>query len=198
MVEHHGWQVPRAFGSAEDEAARVKEAVGVSDVGWMVKLDLKGAALQVPPAWEEASFWCLGRLHYLLTCEPAAADSVAGRLRQIQSARTDSSASLPIYATDVTSVYTHLWLAGPRSREVLNKLTSLNLSDGTLRDQTCAQASVAHVRAIVLRQDVNEIPAYHLLVGREYGESVWESVLHAGYEFHIAPFGLEARRLLHG
>jgi len=196
MVEHHGWQVPSAFGSADGEAAQVRDAVGVSDVSWMVKLDLQGAALQAPPAWEEASFWCLGRRRYLLTCEPTAANLVGDRLRELQSARTDPSLPLPIYVTDVTSVYTHLWLAGPRSREVLNKLTSLNLSDGGLRNQNCAPASVAHVRAIVLRQDLKALPAYHVLVGREYGESVWESVLHAGHEFHIAKVGLEGRRLL--
>ena len=57
---------------------------------------------------------------------------------------------------------------------------------------------MAHVHAMVLRKDLKGIPAYHLLVGREYGESVWESVLHAGHEFHITPFGLEAQRLLQG
>ena len=57
---------------------------------------------------------------------------------------------------------------------------------------------MAHVHAIVLRKDLSRDPAYHLLVGREYGESVWESVLHAGHEFHITPFGLEAQQLVQG
>jgi sarcosine oxidase subunit alpha len=103
---------------------------------------------------------------------------------------------VPIYVTDVTSVYAQLLLAGPRSREVLSKLTSLNLSENARGNLTCAQANVAHVHGIILRKDLAGIPAYHLLVGREYGESVWESVLHAGHEFHIASFGLEAQKLL--
>ena len=57
---------------------------------------------------------------------------------------------------------------------------------------------MAHVHAVVLRKDLKGILAYHLLVSREYGESVWESVLHAGHEFHILPFGLQAQRLLQG
>ena len=87
---------------------------------------------------------------------------------------------------------------GPRSRDVLSKLTSLNLSESSLVDSSSAQASMAHVHATVLRKDLKGIPAFQLLVSREYGESVWESVLHAGHEFHIAPFGLRALRLLQG
>jgi len=100
--------------------------------------------------------------------------------------------------TEVTSVYAQLLLAGPRSREVLNKLTSINLSENLQEDLTCAQTNVAHVHAIVLRKDQAGIPAYHLLVSREYGESIWESLLHAGHEFHITSFGLQAQQLLQG
>jgi glycine cleavage system aminomethyltransferase T len=96
----------------------------------------------------------------------------------------------------VTSVYAQFLLAGPRSCDILRKLTSLNLSDGSLPDFSCGQSRVAHVRAIVLRKDIGKLPAYHLLVSREYGESVWESVLHAGKEFNLSPFGLEAQQLL--
>ena len=113
-------------------------------------------------------------------------------------AAPDAASPAPIYVTDVTSVYTQLLLAGPRSRDVLGKLTSLNLSESVRGNRTCAQATVAHVHAIVLRKDVAGIPAFHLLVGRDYGESVWESVLHAGHEFHITPLGLEAAEATSG
>jgi glycine cleavage system aminomethyltransferase T len=44
----------------------------------------------------------------------------------------------------------------------------------------------------VLRQDLGRSPAFHILVGRDYGEDVWDSLLHAGQEFDLAPFGIEA------
>jgi len=34
-------------------------------------------------------------------------------------------------------------------------------------------------------------------VSREYGEAVWESIVHAGHEFHLCPFGFEAHAQLH-
>jgi glycine cleavage system aminomethyltransferase T len=51
---------------------------------------------------------------------------------------------------------------------------------------------VAHVHAIVLREDIKAIPGFHILVSREYAEAVWEAVLDAGRESRLQPFGLEA------
>jgi sarcosine oxidase, subunit alpha len=197
MVEHHGWLVASAFGAPADEATRTRESVGLADVSWMPKFNLQGHGLKTPPDLGAGAYWWLiARLEYLVTCELLAAQKAMQRLQQMQFAEPEAASSASIYVTDVTSVYTHLLLAGPRSRNVLNKLTSLNLSDEARGNYTCAQASVAHVHAIVLRKDVHGTPAYHLLVGREYGESVWESVLHAGHEFHITPFGQEAQKML--
>jgi aminomethyltransferase len=199
MIEHHGWHVPTSFTAPDDEATRTREAVGLADVSWMSKFDLQGYGLKSPPALgPEASLWVLGQLHCLVTCAPSAGQAVTELLQQIQSVGNSHSSPQPIYVTKVTSVYAQLLLAGPRSGEVLNKLTSLNLSENLREDLTCAQASVAHVHAIVLRKNLTGIPAYHLLVGREYGESVWESLLQGGHEFHITPFGLQAQQLLQG
>jgi glycine cleavage system aminomethyltransferase T len=100
----------------------------------------------------------------------------------------------PAGATDVTGVFADLLLAGPDSFRVLAKLTSLNLS--RLANLACAQASVAHIHTTVLREDLGTIPGFHLLMSREYAESAWESMLHAGHEFHLQPFGLEAWKQL--
>jgi sarcosine oxidase subunit alpha len=195
MVEHHGWQIASSFGNPSDEAARARESVGLADVSWMSKFDLQGSGLKsAPDLRPEAASWLLGRRQFLLTCEPSATIGVRRRLQQLQNG--DAASPANIYVTEVTSAYTQLMLAGPRSREVLSKLTSLDPSEGAMGNLTCAQASLAHVHAIVLRDDLPGISAFHLLVGREYGESVWESILHAGQEFDITPFGLEAQELL--
>jgi glycine cleavage system aminomethyltransferase T len=119
-------------------------------------------------------------------------------LRSISAAPPDLSLPPAVYVTDVTSVYCQLLLAGPRSRDVLRKLTSLNVGDGALPNLSCAQASVAHVHSTVLRDDINNIPAFHVLFSRESAESAWEAILHAGHEFQIVPFGLRALELMGG
>jgi glycine cleavage system aminomethyltransferase T len=168
FAERYDWVMPIAFSSAELEKSQVRENAGLADLSYRTKFDTKTEPAEL--------FWCLGKSHYLVVGEPPL--------------------NPPSGATDVTSVYANLFLAGPLSKAVLGKLTSLNVSDDRLPNQSCSQASVAHVHAIVLREDVGSLPGYHLLISREYSESVWEAVLHAGHEFHLQPFGLEALGML--
>jgi glycine cleavage system aminomethyltransferase T len=189
--------VPSHFTAAEDELACVRKAAGIGDLSWMLKVDLKGYGLKGAPVFGTGMFsWRLASLHMLVTSDPSAREAVMASLRGLSEAGSDLSLPPPVYITDVTSVYAQFLLAGPRSRNILRKLTSLNLFDGSLPNLSCGQSRVAHARAIVLRKDVEGLPAYHLLVSREYGEGVWESILHAGKEFNLARFGLQAQQLL--
>src|SRR5262249_37716969 len=163
--ERCGWEVPVIFSSPESELAAVRESSGLTDLSYFAKFDLQAEPTQ--------PFWRLGRNHYLVLGEPPVNVPAVG-------------------ATDITSVYADLFLVGPSSRSALGKLTSLNVSESRLSDRACAQTSVAHVHAIVLREDIKAIPGFHILVSREYAEAVWEAVLHAGREFRLQSFGFEA------
>jgi glycine cleavage system aminomethyltransferase T len=183
IAEHHGWRIATVFTSEEEEVALVRHGAGLSDVSWMTKLDLKGPGVNALPALgERARSWSLGPNHLLVTCDPDALPAI--------------SSSNGVWVTDVTSAFAQFLLAGPSSRDVLRKLTSLNVSEKALPDSGCGQASVAHVRAIMLRRDLGLLPAFHVLVSREYGESVWDALLHAGHEFRITQFGLKALGML--
>jgi len=196
-TNHYGWHVPVSFHAPEDEAACVRESVGLADLSWMLKFDLKSCGLKSPSALGESAFlWALGPLHRLVTCDPSARNELTKCLRGFWVHSPDLCLPPPIHVTDVTSVYSQFLLAGPRCKPVLGKLTSLNLSESSMPNLSCGQSGLAHVRAIILRKDLDGIPAYHLLVSREYGESVWDAVLHAGREFHLSPFGLQAQQNL--
>ncbi|MBI4552271.1 MAG: hypothetical protein HY710_08415 [Candidatus Latescibacteria bacterium] len=97
-----------------------------------------------------------------------------------------------VHLTDVTSVFAAFQVAGPRSRSVLEKLTPLDLRPSRFPDLACAQGSVAKVHALVLRHDLAGLPAYWLFVSRDCGEFVHETILHAGEEYGIVPFGDDA------
>jgi glycine cleavage system aminomethyltransferase T len=164
FAEYHGWQLAASFSTAEAEAAQAAQSAGLADLSYRVKFEAT--------AQPEHSWWRLGEGRYLVTGEPPLAT--------------------PADSIDVTSAYASLLLAGPRSRDVLGKLTSLNTSDERLPNNSCAEANVGHVHTIVLREDLPRVPAYHLLVTRDYAESFWEAVLHAGHEFHLQPIGWQA------
>jgi glycine cleavage system aminomethyltransferase T len=168
FAEHYGWEMPSDFASSLSEGPQVREHVGLADLSYRPKFDTKSQPSQTS--------WRLSKNRYLVVGEPPL--------------------DPPPRATEVTSVYTNLFLAGPWSQAVLGKLTSLNVSGAALPNLSCAQASLAHVPAIVLHEDIGPILGFHLLVSREYSESVWKAVLHAGNEFHLQPFGLSALKML--
>jgi glycine cleavage system aminomethyltransferase T len=171
FVEIAGWQAPARYGGPEQEAAAAQAGAGLADLSEITKVDVCAPA---PPQAASATCWVLGHRHYLLTGPPGQRAALAG------------------YGIDVTSVFAAFLLIGPRSRDVLGKLCSVNLSERSLRNGAATQASVAHVHTAILRQDRRELPAFLLLAARDSAEHLWEAILHAGQEFGLAPIGQEA------
>ena len=103
-----GWQLPAWYTDPSSELEHVRSSAGISDVSYLSKLDLRGPAAEFPPP---ARLWKLTPAHALVT-SPLPIAFVA-------------SSSI----TDVTSIYSAILLAGPKSREVLQKLTTFNVSE---------------------------------------------------------------------
>ena len=250
IAAFQGWQVPTTFSNAQAELEVLKTGVGLADVSWLGKLELKGPeeelqAFGVP----EGEVWHLARGHLLITCDPGQEDAISEAIAQhianikaanagnaldshdesagdnssvppepaegpsvhgsTSSPRTESGpartehppgsdthvtrASAPcLHVTDVTSVYTGLLLAGPTSRDVLQRLTAPDISDTALANGSCISAKVAGIHTRVLRRDCDELLAFWLLVGTEYAEYAWDVIMHAGGQFGIIPVGSEA------
>lgn len=174
MGQRHGWTVALRFSNPEDEAAAATQAAGLADVSDLTKVDVSAA---MPP---QAPFdcWTLGRRHYLVTAP-------AEQRQQVVAALGDT-------AIDITSAYAGFLLTGPKSRDTLRKLTSLNVSDKAMPNRSCRQAGLAHVHSTIIRKDLGDTVAFTILVARDYAEDVWESILHAGGEFGIAQIGWDA------
>ncbi len=195
-IETSGWEATDHFGAPEQEAQRTRTGVGLADCGWLPKFQLKGNRLDRPPeTGGDGRAWKLGTGHYLVTCGFDEKDALEARLDSLSQAQTESDTP-PFYTTDVASVYASLLLAGPRSSEVLRKLTDLDISGSALPDLSSAQTEMEHVHTIVMREDMGVLRAYLLLTGREFGEWFWQAVMQAGKEFDITPFGLAAHQLL--
>jgi heterotetrameric sarcosine oxidase gamma subunit len=87
--------------------------------------------------------------------------------------------------TDVTSIYSAILLAGPKSREVLQKLTTLNVSEKAMPVGAARQTRLAHVNATILRGK-----GFLILNTRDVAEYVWQGLLHVGAH----PFGMVAQQ----
>ncbi len=199
----HGWEVAARFGSHESEREVLTTNAGLADVSWLTKLEVKGRtqflrALRLPAG----NAWHLGRGHSLITCDPpdknALVAAIAGFVAQTTGepespVKPEAQSQTPcLHTTDVTSVYAALLLAGPASREVLQRLAAPDVSDGALPNESCLSARVAGLHARVLRRDMAGVLAYRLLVGAEYAEYAWDAILQTGRHLGIMPVGSAA------
>ncbi|HZF15428.1 MAG TPA: glycine cleavage T C-terminal barrel domain-containing protein [Steroidobacteraceae bacterium] len=87
-------------------------------------------------------------------------------------------------------------LAGPRSRQVLAKLTSLDLADAAFPYLGVREAQVAGVPARLMRVGFVGELGYEIHIPASQGAGVWNAVRTAGAEPGIVPFGVEAQRML--
>lgn len=214
LGEHDGWQCPEGYAGIEDELRTVRSGVGLADVSPAAKLDVRGndalsaiarrlslpapvtgtvTHLSPPVSTRNGLLCCLTPLHARLFVPADAAARIATRWARAHAADTH-----PVRArlTDVTSAYTVMQVSGPRSRELLRKLTALDLGAEAFPDLACAQTGIAGVHAMILRVDVRALLSFQVCCGREFGVFVWDALLDAGREFGARPVGLAALRTL--
>jgi sarcosine oxidase subunit alpha len=103
---------------------------------------------------------------------------------------------IQVHVTNVTSAFAAINLVGPRSREVLARLTDLDVSAAALPYLKAARGTVAGLPATILRIGFVGELGYEIHVPAESGEHLWTALLDAGHEFQIVPFGVEAQRIL--
>jgi sarcosine oxidase subunit alpha len=102
-----------------------------------------------------------------------------------------------VHLLNATDLRAAMNLAGPRSRDVLAKVTQgVDLSNSAFPYMSVRQATVAGVPALLLRIGFTGELSYEIHVPSGYGLHLWEALLKAGEEFGIVPFGVEAQRVL--
>ncbi len=218
MVESGPWLRPHSYGSPAEECVAVREWVGIIDVGTLGKLEvLGGDSGQLLDRLYTHRFSDLpvGRIRYgLMTSDNGVIldDGTVARLAEDRYFVTTTSGNADIieewfnwwnagagncaHVVNVTSAFGAVNVAGPRARETLTKLTDINLSPRAFRYMRSAQGEVAGVPCLLLRIGFVGEAGWEVHFPAEYGEHMWRSIMDAGEEFGISPFGLEAQRIL--
>jgi sarcosine oxidase, subunit alpha len=211
-----------ARSSVEEEIRAVRERVGLIDVSTLGKLDLQGrdavklleraytntwADLKVGRVrygvmvdesgiiLDDGTVARLGEDHYFITTTTSGVGSVEEWLAWWMEGDPEGTPSCA-HVTNVTSALAAVNLAGPKSREVLAKVTDLDISPAALPYLRAVQGTVAGVPATILRIGFVGELGYEMHLPAEYAEYVWDVLMEAGKEFGIAPFGVEAQRTL--
>ena len=218
MIDVGPWQRPHSYGDPREECLAVRNRVGVIDVSTLGKLDVAGADA---PAFLDRmythNFSTLrpGRIRYGMLCTDSGSildDGTVTRLSKDRYFVTTSTTNVDtvedwfkwwlaaskssVRITNVTSVYAAINVAGPNARQTLAKLTEVDLSPRAFRYMRAAEGDVAGVRCLFLRVGFVGETGWELHFPAQYGEHMWDALLEAGREFGIAPFGVEAQRIL--
>jgi sarcosine oxidase subunit alpha len=200
------------------EVRAVREGVGLIDVGTLGKIEAHGAqAGAFLDRVYAGRFETLkaGMTRYGLMLDESGViidDGVIARLAAevfYFTTTTGNSATLfrelgrlaawwgmPVSLVNLTGHLAAFNLAGPRSREVLSKLTALELGDKAFPYLGVREAKIAGVPARLLRVGFVGELGYEIHVPAGSCVAVWNAARAAGADLGITPFGVEAQRML--
>ena len=218
MAEVGQWKRPHSYGDPIDEIKAVRNGVGIIDVSTLGKLDVVGKdapALLDRVYTHYFSNLRVGRIRYGVICSDSGIimdDGTVTRLAEDHYYVTTGTGNIDLveewfrwwvvgtgmcaHVANVTPGFGAVNVAGPKARETLQKITDVDLSRDKFRYMGSARGEVAGVPALFLRVGFVGEAGWELHFPAEYGEHVWESIMEAGEEFGISPFGVEAQRVL--
>ena len=96
------------------------------------------------------------------------------------------------FATDMTSAYAQLNIQGPKSRELLQSITSADLSNAAFPYRHAAEIAIGYARAICVRLTYLGELGYELYIPTEQATHVYDTIVAAGGKFNLRHAGLKA------
>ncbi|HET9971037.1 MAG TPA: 2Fe-2S iron-sulfur cluster-binding protein [Streptosporangiaceae bacterium] len=216
------WVRPDSYGDPAAEVRNVRERVGIIDVTPLGKLDLRGPDVPELLNLLYVNKWSklgIGRVRYGVMCAEDGVvldDGVTGRLgpeHYLMSTTSSGAAAIWEWAehwkqtahpdwqvaiTPVTTAYASINVAGPASRELMRRLTEgVDLGPEAFPYMNVRSGRIAGAGNCVLwRIGFTGELSYELHVPAGYGLHVWEALLATGKDLGVAPFGVEAQRIL--
>lgn len=212
------WKRPHTYTTVERECRAVREGVALIDVSTLGKLEVRGPDAGAFLDWLHPNRFSdlkTGRVRYRAMCDDAGIVIDDGTVARVGADRffvTTTTSSLDavdqwlrwwlagssrqMTVTNVTSHYAAINLAGPRSRDVLARLTALDVSKEAMPYLAAALGEIAGVDAIVLRIGFVGELSYEIHVPADYGAHLWDALMTAGRDLGIEAFGVEAQRVL--
>jgi sarcosine oxidase subunit alpha len=216
------WIRPDHYGDPAGEVRAVRRGVGIIDVTPLGKFELRGPhvadllELLYVNRWRKLAVGAVrygvmctddgvvfddgvtGRLdedRYLLTATSSGADAVGEWIgRWLQTERPQWR----VHVVPMTDAYASINVAGPRSRELVRRLTAgVDLSPEAFPYLRVRLGEVAGVPdCVVWRIGFTGELSYELHVPAGKGLRVWETLLESGADLGVRPFGVEAQRIL--
>jgi sarcosine oxidase subunit alpha len=216
-------------GESEDEAANreaknVRSNVGAVDVSTLGKIELQGRDVAEflnrvyinrwdtlgvgrcrygvmlrddGMVFDDGTTSRLAESHYLMTTTTLNAVNVMQHLEYLLQVEWPE---LEVFATSVTEQWAAAALAGPKARQVLSELVSIDVSNAAFPFLAVGECELvaggARIPARLFRMSYSGELAYEIHVPATHGRAMWQAVLAAGEAFGIMPYGTEAMSTL--
>jgi sarcosine oxidase subunit alpha len=212
------WKRPDSYGDPAAEVRAVRTDAGLIDVSTLGKIEVIGrdaAELLERVTINQWADLAAGRSRYSVMCTEEGIvydDGVGARLgpQHFYLTATTGNADgvfqwlelwratwrLEAVVLSRTSAFAAMNLAGPRARDVLARLTALDLSAAAFPYLAGRQGEVAGVPCRLLRIGFVGETGYEIHCPSAYGLHLWEAIIDAGAASGLKPFGVEAQRIL--
>lgn len=215
------WIRPDHYGDPAAEVRAVRDGVGIIDVSPLGKIDLRGRDVPRLLEFVYVNKWSkldIGKVRYGVMCAEDGVifdDGVTGRLgddRYMMSTTSGGAggvwnwlddwlqtgfADWDVKMTAVTDGYASINVAGPESRKLVGRLTDIDLDPEQFGYMQVRTGVVAGVPGCFLwRIGFTGELSYEIHIPASYGLWVWEKLLEKGKDLGVAPFGIEAQRIL--
>jgi sarcosine oxidase subunit alpha len=205
------------FEGSKREAKNVRQNVGVCDVTTLGKIDIKGpdaaellnrvytnAWLKLPVGkarygamlredgivMDDGTTTRISENHYHMTTTTAQAANVLSHLEYYLQLVWPE---LNVNVVSTTEQWAGAAIAGPKSRDVLQKLfPDLDVSSEGLPFMGYIEGNLFGVYARIYRISFSGELAYEVNVESDNGNFMWEKIMEIGEEFNIQPYGTEA------
>ncbi|MDX5402246.1 MAG: sarcosine oxidase subunit alpha, partial [Rhodobacterales bacterium] len=206
--------------ACDREVMMVRNAVGICDVSTLGKIDIKGpgagalldfvytnmfSTLPVGRVryglmlredghvMDDGTTARLGPDHYVMTTTTAAAGQVMRHLDFVhQALRPD----LDVSFCSVTEHWAQFAVAGPQSRDLLNKLLDTPIDNESFPFMACGDVAVQGVAGRLFRISFSGEHAYEIAVPARYGESLFKLLVGLAETMGGGAYGLEALNVL--
>ena len=216
------WIGPDNYGDAGAEVRNTRENVGIIDVSPLGKIDLRGADVPRLLEFVYINRWSklgIGRVRYgAMVGEDGVVfdDGVTARVGNNRYYMTTTSSGAgrvwhwldqwmqttaprwDVRMTAVTDGFAAINVAGPNARRLLERIVDdVDVSADAFGYMQARTGTVAEVtECLLLRIGFTGELSYELHVPAGYGVHVWTALLDAGADLGIAPFGIEAQRIM--
>jgi 4-methylaminobutanoate oxidase (formaldehyde-forming) len=105
--------------------------------------------------------------------------------------RRNASLRESVYITDMTSGYALLSVQGPKSRQLLSKVTTASLANDDFPYFTAQEIDLHHARGYAFRMSFVGELGWELYVPSEFAVGVYDRIIDAGSEFGLVHAGME-------